>query len=229
MNRTSALARIAAIGCTIAIGGNAMAGIVTVVLSEELIVTNNDIRVACFEPELTTASYPGGLLLRNSLRFAFSVRPSGTVDSNIVGNTLPAFPSTPFQTPALLADLGLNQLDSWIDSSRIWSFPRYDASTGDLDPASIGQIGDEGEIDIRAIPNFGYGYVGYAKSDLSMFGYMQLQRLSLTQWRLVGYAYEDAGNPIKVIDLVPSAPTLLPLAAGLAAAGRRRTSDDRRV
>lgn len=206
-----------------------MAGIVTVTLSHELIVTNNDIRVACFEPELTTASIPGGTVLRNSLRFAFSVRPSGTVVSGIAGNTLPLFPSEPFQTPALLADLGLNQLDSWIDSSRIWSFPRYDASTGDLDPASIGQIGDDGEIDIRAIPNFGYGYVGYGKSDLSMFGYMQLQRLSLTQWRLVGYAYEDAGNPIKVIDLVPSAPTLLPLAAGLAVAGRRRTSDDRRV
>lgn len=224
MTRTLALAAAS----TLVLGGNAMAGIVTVVLSEELIVTNNDMRVACFEPELTTSQFPGPSL-KNSLRFAFSVRPSGTVDSNIIGNTLPAFPSTPFQTPALLADLGLNQLNSWIDSSRIWSFPRYDASTGDLDPASIGQIGDDGEIDIRAIPDFGYGYVGYAKSDLSMFGYMQLQRLSLTQWRLVGYAYEDAGNPIKVIDLVPSAPTLVPLVAGLAVAGRRRPSGDHRA
>lgn len=223
MNRTAQLARLATFGCALAIGGNAMAGIVTVVLSEELIVTNNDIRVACFEPELTTSPYPStGPSLRNSLRFGFIVRPSGTVVSGIVGNTLPPFSSTPFQTPALLADLGLNQLNSWIDPSRIWSLPTYDPKTGDVAEASIGQIGDNGEIDIRAISDFGYGYVGYAKSDLSMFGYMQLQRLSLTQWRLVGYAYEDAGNPIQVINLVPSGSAALSFLGGLALAGRRR-------
>ena len=197
----------------------ARADLITVVLDHELIVTNNDVRIACFETELTTSPFPGPSL-RNSLRFAFTVYPSGTVESNIVGNTLPPFSSTPFETPALLADLGLNQLDSWVESSRIWSLPTYDPRTGDVAEASIGQIGNDGEIDIRAIPNGGSGYVGYATSDLTKFGYMQIQRLSLLEWRLVGYRYDDAGAPVLVENLIPAPATLAAL--GLVALPRPR-------
>ncbi len=206
----------------------ARADLITVVLDHELIVTNNDVRIACFEPELTTAPYPsGGTSLRNSLRFGFTMRPSGTVVSGIVGNTLPPFSSTPFETPALLADLGLNQLDSWVDSSRIWSLPTYDPRTGDLAEASIGQIGNDGEIDIRAIPDGGSGYVGYATSDLTKFGYMQIERISLTQWRLVGYRYDDAGAPVLVENLIPAPATLVAL--GLAALTPRRHRSTHRI
>lgn len=207
-----------------------MAGLVTVRYSDyfedDLIVNHNDIFIAGFTPVLTVA--PTDTILHNSLRFAFE--PSGgNITALISGNDLPLFPPEPFLTLSLCIDGGLNQLGTTMDSSREWATPNFDLDNGVVSPAVLIGFNSSGQIDISAIPDFGYAYIGYATSDLGMFGYMQIQRLSLTQWRLVGYAYEDAGNPIKVIDLVPSAPTLLPLAAGLAVAGRKRTSDDRKV
>ncbi len=205
----------------------ARADLITVVLDHELIVTNNDIVIACFEPELTTQPFPSGSLLTNSLRFSFRSLPSGTVSALIAGNDLPQFPSSPFQTPALVADLGLNQRGTQINASRVWDTPTYDASTGDLMPASLGQRGDDGDFDIRAIPDGGSGYVGYATSDLTRFGYMQIQRLSLTQWRLVGYRYDDAGAPVIVENLIPAPTTLVAL--GLAALTPRRHRSTHRI
>ncbi len=199
-----------------------MAGIVTVVLSDELIVTNNDVAIACFEPVLTTVAFPSGPLLKNSLRFSFRTLPSGTVSALITGNDLPQFPSSPFHTPAIVADLGLNQVGTQIDANRVWDTPTYDATTGDLMPAFLRQTGDDGEIDIRPIAVGSFGYVGYATSDFSAFGYMQIEKLSLTSWRLVGYSYEDSGNPIVVQNLVPSSATGLGIGIGMAMTGVRK-------
>ncbi len=200
----------------------ARADLITVVLDHELIVTNNDIVIACFEPALTTQPYPSGLLLTNSLKLGFVLTPfSGTVEATVSGNGLPPLPPEPFQTPSLLVDGGLNQLGTLVKRTRIWDMPSYSSSTGELSPASIGQTGDDGEIDIRAIPDGGSGYVGYATSDLTMFGYMQIQRLSLTQWRLVGYRYDDAGAPVLVENLIPAPSTLAALTLAALATRRR--------
>ncbi|MBX3316459.1 MAG: hypothetical protein KF902_06290 [Phycisphaeraceae bacterium] len=223
MSHAQTLARIAAIGCTVALGGDAMAGIVTVTLSHELIVTNNDMVIALFEPALTTAPYPAGPILRNSLKLGFVTLPfSGTLEAGISGNALPQFPPFPYQTPALVVDGGLNQLNTEINSMRVWDTPVYSSSTGDLRPASISQTGDDGDFDIRPIPDGGSVYIGYAKSDFSMFGFMQIQRVTLTQWRLIGYEYNDSGVPVLVRNLIPSSPTVVALGMGAAAAANRK-------
>ncbi|MBX3317168.1 MAG: hypothetical protein KF902_09940 [Phycisphaeraceae bacterium] len=223
MNHARTLARIAAIGCTVATGGNAMAGIVTVTLGYELIVTNDDIAIAVFEPSLTTVPYPSGPLLENSLRLGFALTPfSGTLSALIQGNGLPVFPPEPFQTPALVVDSGLDQLGKTIGSTRVWDKPIYSTSTGDLRPAAIGQLGDDGDFDIRPVPNGGSAYIGYGKSDLSMYGFMQIERISLTQWKLIGYRYDDSGAPVLVQNLIPSSPSLVALGLGISGLGIRK-------
>lgn len=225
MNRQSTLARIAALGCAIAIGGNAMAGFVTVRYSdhfeEDLIVNNNDIFIAGFTPALTTAPTTPGIYLHNSMRFAFE--PSGDrVSALVSGNSLPVFPPEPFSTLALCVDGGVDQLGTTIGAAREWLFPEFDLSTGAVQPASLFQLGDSGTINISIIPDNGFAFVGYATSDLSMFGYMQIQRLSLYEWRLIGYAYDDSGAPVVVQNIVPSGSTLAMLGVGAGVSGRTR-------
>lgn len=200
-----------------------MAGIVTVVLSEELIVTNGDLKIALFEPTLTTEPSPSGPLLENSLRLKFTVPPlEGIITAVIQGNGLPPFPPEPFQTPALVVDSGLDQIGKAIDSSRVWAKPSYSTSTGDLRPVELYQVGDDGDFDIRPIPNGGSAYIGYGKSDLSMYGYMQIERVSLTQWKLIGYRYDDSGAPVFVQDLIPSASSVVALGLGISGLGIRK-------
>ncbi|QYK48940.1 MAG: hypothetical protein KF838_03595 [Phycisphaeraceae bacterium] len=223
MSHAQTLARIAAIGCTVALGGDAMAGIVTVKLSHELIVTNGDIRIALFEPTLTTEPSPSGPLLENSLRLRFTVPPlEGVITAVIQGNGLPPFPPEPFQTPSLVVDSGLDQIGKTVGSSRVWAMPSYSSSTGDLRPVELYQVGDDGDFDIRPIPNGGSAYIGYGKSDFSMYGFMQIERISLTQWKLIGYQYDDSGAPVVVQNLIPSAPSLVTLGLGVSGLGMRK-------
>ncbi|MBX3362008.1 MAG: hypothetical protein KF912_08845 [Phycisphaeraceae bacterium] len=79
-------------------------------------------------------------------------------------------------------------------------------------------------MDITTIPDGGSGYVGYATSDLTKFGYMQIQRLSLYEWRLVGYRYDNAGAPVLVENLIPAPATLAALALLALPRTRRRLS-----
>ncbi|MBX3316458.1 MAG: hypothetical protein KF902_06285 [Phycisphaeraceae bacterium] len=223
MNRKSALARIATFGCAIAIGGNAMAGLVVYRYADhfedDLIVNHNDIFIAGFTPALTTA--PTDTILHNSLRFAFE--PSGgNITALISGNDLPLFPPEPFLTLSLCIDGGLNQLGTTMDSSREWATPNFDLDNGVVSPAVLIGFNSSGQIDISAIPDCGYAYIGYATSDLGMFGYMQIQRLSLYEWRLIGYAYDDSGAPVVVQNIVPSGSTLAILGAGVGVSGRKR-------
>lgn len=219
------LARIAAVACSLAIGGNAMAGLVTVRYSdyfeEDLIVNHNDIFIAGFTPVLTTAPTTPGSYLHNSMRFSF--RPSGDrVSALVSGNSLPVFPPEPFNTLALCFDGGVDQLGTTIGPAREWLFPELDLSTGAVQPASLSQLGDSGTMNISIIPDNGFAFVGYATSDLSMFGYMQIQRLSLYEWRLIGYAYNDTGAPVTVENIVPSGGPLALLSAGSMIGVRRR-------
>ncbi|MBX3317833.1 MAG: hypothetical protein KF902_13335 [Phycisphaeraceae bacterium] len=222
MNSTRTLARIAAIGCTVALGGHAMAGLVVYRYAdhfeEDLIVNHNDILIAGFTPELTTASIDTQLF--NSMRFAFE--PSGgKVTALVSGNILPLYPSEPFQTLALCYDGGLDQLGTTIDAGREWAEPFFDLETGAVAPATLFQYDTSGLIDISSIPDSGYGYVGYATSDLNMFGYIQIQRLSLYEWRLIGYAYDTSGEGILVQNLVPT-PGVVSVAGIVLIVGARR-------
>lgn len=213
---------ITALGCLIAIGGDAKAGIIVYRYAdhfeEDLIVNHDDIFIAGFTPVLTTAPATPGSVLHNSMRFAFRPGGSSGVVSLVSGNDLPLYPPEPFQTLSLVSDGGLNQLGTLIQTSRDWVDPQFDLSTGAVSPAAMGA----GVINIGSIPDDGYGYVGYAVSDLSMFGYMQIQRLSLFEWRLIGYAYDDSGAPISVQNLVPSSGTLMMLGAASGLNSRRR-------
>ncbi|MBX3317167.1 MAG: hypothetical protein KF902_09935 [Phycisphaeraceae bacterium] len=223
MNHSRTLARIAAIGCTIALGGNAMAGLVVYRYAdhfeEDLIVNHNNILIAGFAPGLTIADVD--MPLENSMRFSF--RPSGDEVSALVsGNMLPLYPPEPFQTVSLCSDGGLNQLGTTLGGTREWVPPYFDLENGFVSPATMGQFGDSGQINIKLIADGGYGYIGYATSDLSKFGYMQIQRLSLYEWRLIGYAYDDSGSPVTVQNIVPTGGSLAMLGTGAMMAGRKR-------
>lgn len=66
-------------------------------------------------------------------------------------------------------------------------------------------------------------YIGYASSDASIFGYMQIVRVTDIDWRLVGYAFDPSGAAIDVKNLVvPNGSTLLALGLGATAAGLRK-------
>lgn len=220
MHLTTTLARIAAIGCTVALGGHAMAGLVVYRYAdhfeEDLIVNHNDILVAGFTPELTTASVDD--LLFNSMRLSFRPSSVGGVLALVSGNMLPLYPSEPFQTVSLCYDGGLDQWGTTIDASREWIEPFFDLGTGFVEPATL----TTSILNIEAVPNNGYGYIGYGTSDLSRFGYMQIQRLSLYEWRLIGYAYDDSGAPVTVQDIVPAGGSLALLGTGAIMAGRKK-------
>jgi hypothetical protein len=192
----------------------ARADLITVLAADQLIVNHNDVLIAGFTPTLTTA--PIDTPLYNSMRFSF--RPSlGNVLAMASGNMLPLYPGEPFDTPSICIDGGLHQLGTTMDLSRGWRTPQFDLENGFVSPATIGGS----EIDITTIPDGGSGYVGYATSDLTMFGYMQIQRLSLYEWRLVGYRYDDSGAPVLVENLIPAPTTLAALS--LLALPRRRS------
>jgi hypothetical protein len=201
----------------------ARADLITVLAAEQLIVNHNDVLIAGFTPEVVIASRDS--LLHNALRFAFE--PSGgEVSALVSGNDLPLFAPEPFDTLALCLHSGLNQLGTTMDSGRGWRMPEFDLDSGFVDPAAMGQYGTDGtpDIDITTIPDGGSGYVGYATSDLTMFGYMQIQRLSLYEWRLVGYRYDDSGAPVLVENLIPTPTTLAALSLLTLPRKRRRAS-----
>ncbi len=187
----------------VAAASPARADLITVLAADTLIVNHNDIYIAGFLPTLTTKPTTAGTILYNSVRFAFE--PSGGEVSAIAsGNALPLYPPEPFQTPALCVDGGLNQEDSVIGVSRSWLLPDFELDSGVVSPAAM----STSILNIASIPDGGSGYVGYATSDLTMFGYMQIQRLSLYEWRLVGYRYDDSGASVLVENLIPAPATL---------------------
>lgn len=64
-------------------------------------------------------------------------------------------------------------------------------------------------------------YIGYASSNITSFGYMQIERVTDIDWKLIGYAFDPSGAPILVENLIP-APASLAALLLLAACPRRR-------
>ncbi|MBX3366716.1 MAG: hypothetical protein KF912_05310 [Phycisphaeraceae bacterium] len=225
----NAAKRMLALVALMLTGGTAMSDVHTVLDPEQRIITRNEFMFDVFNPtELVLTPYvPGGgpfTQSENSLRFSFREF-AGAPTALIQANILVPFPPTPFASPSLLGGVdALLQNGTWLDATRIWVDPDYDPDSGVVAPASLGQLGDQGDFDLRSFSGSQMAYVGYARSDKSMFGYVQIQRVTTYDWKLIGYRFDESGAPLLIEDLVvPGSGSLLALAAaGLLRPLRRR-------
>jgi hypothetical protein len=171
----------------------------------------NEVTLDPFDP--TRYPQPNTLIIR----FGYSF---GQVSGGISGNPLPDWPPLPVQTPALLAQGGMKIEGQFVDASWGFAEPAYDPTSGGTNVASISH-GAGSDFNLNDFTQPGdMAYIGYATSDFSMFGYMQIERVTEVDWKLIGYAYDPSGGGILVQNLVP-APSALTLAF-LAALPRRR-------
>ncbi len=115
------------------------------------------------------------------------------------------------------------------DAWQYWNRAIFNPSTGYAQGAELYQAGPDGDFDLTqfAYDDGQYAYIGFGNYLLDRFGYLQIERASesdITQWRLVGYAYEEVGVPIEVVDLttVPAASSAAVLLMGAVAGGRRK-------
>ncbi|MCW5769057.1 MAG: hypothetical protein KIT19_10260 [Phycisphaeraceae bacterium] len=210
------------------IGGTAMSDVHTVLDPEQRIITRNEFMFDLFNPtELVLTPYvPGGGPFSqspNSMRLGFEEF-AGAPTATITGNILIPFPPTPFASPSLLGGIdALLQNGTWLDATRIWVDPDYDPDSGVIQPASLGQLGDQGDFDILSFTGSEMVYIGYARSDKSMFGYVQMQRVTTYDWKLIGYRFDDSGAPLFIEPLVvPGSATLLAIGTAGLLAGRQR-------
>ncbi|MBX3361583.1 MAG: hypothetical protein KF705_09130 [Phycisphaeraceae bacterium] len=225
----NAIKRILALVALMLTGGTAMSDVHTVLDPEQRIITNNDLVFDLFNPtELVVTAFtpPGGIgqERENTMRLSFREL-GGAPIGLITGNLLPLFPPTPFATPSLLG-VGnpLLQEGTWLDVSRQWLDPVYEIDSGIVEPASYGQSGSQGDFDLLTFEDGDVVLIGYAKSDKSMFGYVQIgtgidvsmetERLPVRRFRCSA-SWSDS--------LCPGSGSLLALgAAGLLVPSRRR-------
>ena len=224
-------ASFAAAAAALLIAGTAMSDVHTVLDPEQRIITRNEFMFDVFNPtELVLTPYvPGGGPLTqspNSLRLGFEEF-AGAPMAVIQANLLVPFPPTPFASPSLLGGVdALLQNGTWLDADRIWVDPDYDPESGVVAPASLGQVGSQGDFDLLSFIDDQMAYIGYARSDKSMFGYVQMQRVTTYDWKLIGYRFDDSGAPLLIEDLVvPGSSSLLTLGATGLLAGRKRRVD----
>lgn len=192
-------------------------------LARPVVTTDGNVSIGLFRPTLVLQDYPpvGVEVIENSVRIGFYFD-SGVIRGGIVGNDLP-FPSFPLQSPSLFADGALELLGMELDSAGTWFSPRYDSISDIATPATLSQVNEFGNFQIQSFADGAMAYIGYADADRTRFGYIQIQRQSLTDWTLVGHAYGDLGEVVVVENLIP-APGMLGLAvASFLALPRRRT------
>lgn len=207
-----------------------MSDVYTVLDPEQRIITRNEFMFDVFNPtELVLTPYvPGGGPLsqsQNSLRLSFrdlGGSPNGVIQANL----LIPFPPTPFASPSLLGGVdALLQNGTWLDATRLWVDPDYDPESGVIEPASLVQVGSQGDFDLLSFNGNQMAYIGYAASNKSTFGYVQIQRVTTYDWKLIGYRYDDSGAPLFIEPLVvPGSTSFLAIGtAGLYAGRQRRT------
>lgn len=208
----------AALFASLAIGGNAMSDVVTVLDPLQRIITNNDWQVGIFESEFTIRPYvsgmPPAMQLQNSLRLSFSEGPP--FNCAIVANSLLSFPPEPFRTPALYAAGGLDLHDVVLDYSdpTSWIEPFYDDDNGTVEPAILFQESTGGDFNVDDFHQGESAYIGYSTADHSVFGYVQIMRgTTRTEWHLIGYAFDPTGAPVTVQPLPVGPVSLLSLSS----------------
>lgn len=222
MFRESIRASLAVAVAACVIGGTAIAEPIVVLNTGEyrdVIVSHLDYYIPCLQPELELVPYGDFVISPNSITMNFAYDTGGELGGGIGGNTLPSFPAHPLQTPAIYVPGGLHLEGMTVGSPSDFVPPRYDPFLGDVSPAFIthGTHPFAG-FNLESFRDGEMAYIGYASSDFALFGYMQIQRVNETDWKLIGYAY-DAGS-IAVVPL-PAPPVAAVLGLGLAVAGSR--------
>jgi hypothetical protein len=207
-----ALARIAFLAApALLLAGHAAASPIVVLndgIHENLIISRGEYRIHIFQDNLEIDPWPtpGGdapnsLILNFQFEFGDPTRVTGV----IAGNMLPDFPPLPLQSPSLMVDGGLRLEGSDIDATRSFISPSYDDETGDSRPAFIAH--GTGAFDSFNLYTFSDGdtaYVGFSDADEFVYGYMQIERVNVLDWKLIGYAYDPSGGGILVQNLVPA-------------------------
>jgi hypothetical protein len=215
---------IAASLATLIFGGHAMASPI-VVLNDGAFQNTNFAsgmhQVGLFVPTLTVTDWPppGGNEDEqpNSVLFQSRFIATGVIGAGFVGNQLDTFPPPPIATPGFVYDGGL-RIEGWtIDAGSPLTLPTYDIESGTANPASIAQFGTGGNFQLDSFVPGEFAYVGYSRSDVRQFGYLQYECISAVEWILIGYAYGLIDESIVVQNLVPTPGALGVLGAALIA------------
>lgn len=191
----------------------------------DTIISRGDYYIHLFASEVTIdPDTPGVTPEPYSLRINFDYY-LGVLGGAISGNSLPDWPPLPVRSPALLVP-GRLMLDRWtLDASLEFLQPDYDPTSGGTNIYSLVHgTSPSSAYNLNDFTSAGdMAYIGYATSDLTVFGYMQIERVTKVDWKLVGYAFDPSGTGIVVQELViPTPPALGILASPLAIRPKRR-------
>ncbi|QYK47380.1 MAG: hypothetical protein KF838_11385 [Phycisphaeraceae bacterium] len=207
MDDLCGLACAAAVASALLLAGEAAASPIVVLNDGEhrdTIVSRGGYDIHLFANEVRLDPFDGARYPEPNtlvIRFGYSF---GQVSGGIIGNPLPDWPPLPVQTPSLLAQGGMKIEGQFVDTS--WSFaePQYDPTSGGTNSAALSHgFGSDFNLNDFTQPG-DMAYIGYATSDLSIFGYMQIERVTEVDWKLIGYAYDPSGGGILVQNLVPA-------------------------
>ena len=230
-DRMNAPFALAAALAACVIGGTAMAEPIVVLndgAQRDLIISRGEHRISIFSNELTIDPWPtsgGDASYSLRINFQYLFGDPEVLSGSIQGNDLPFFPPMPLQSPALAAAGGLRLEGTFINDGVDYVRPGYDPDSGITDAASLSHgTGPFSAFNLESFTNVGeMAYVGYASSDISTFGYVQIERVTDIDWKLVGYAFDPSGAEILVRNLaVPNVATLLTLGIGGASGLLRR-------
>jgi hypothetical protein len=225
MNRTNVRATptlsLALAACAPA--GSALAAPIVVLNTGEqrdTIISHGDFYIPCLQPVLELVPYSDPSSVTNALFMNFAYLGSDLYGA-VTGNALPSFPPFPFQTPALYLPGGFRIQDEVLDSPAGFVEPTFDPEFGDVRPVAFSHGTQSfSDFNLESYSDGDMAYIGYAASDFSMFGYMQIERVNVLDWKLVGYAFDPSGAPLLVQNLIPTPSSLAALL--LAACPRRR-------
>lgn len=221
-NRLFARAAVG-IATILLIGGTAMAEPIVVLndgAQRDLIISRGEHRISIFANDLTIDPWPtpgGDAPYSLRINFQYQFGNPEVITGSIQGNDLPFFPPMPLQTPALAVPGGLRLEGILLDEGTGYVRPGYDPDSGITDGAALNHgTGPFSAFNLESFENVGdMAYIGYTSSDITIFGYMQIERVTDIDWKLVGYSFDPTGAGILVQNLVvPNGATLLTLGLG---------------
>lgn len=221
-NHTPLAAAIAA--C--AIGGSAMAEPIVVLNTGEhrdTIISHGDFYIPCLQPELELVPYSDPTSATIALFMNFAVLGSDLYGA-VTGNALPSFPPFPLQTPALYLPGGFRIEGEVLSSPDGFIEPTFDPEFGDVRPVAFSHgTHSASDFNLESFEDGEAAYIGYASSDFALYGYMQIQRVNVTDWKLIGYSYSASAITIVPLPAPPTAGILGASLAALAPRMRRKT------
>lgn len=186
----------------------------------DLIISRGEHRISIFSNDLTIDPWPtpgGDAPYSLRINFQYLFGDPEVITGSIQGNDLPFFPPMPLQSPALAVLGGLRLEGSVLNGVTQYLQPGYDPDSGITGGASLSHgTGPFAAFNLESFTDVGdMAYIGYASSDITTFGYMQIERVTDIDWRLVGYAFDSSQDGIHVKNLVvPNGATLLTLGLG---------------